>query len=375
MKEIPLFKIYWDKEDIESVKAAIEVGMNWAIGPNIEKFENLISSYLGVKHAVTFNSGTSALHSILMAYNLKPGDEVIVPSFTFIATANAPRFVGAKPIFADIEKETFGLDPDDVKRKITPKTKAIIPIHYGGSVCKIRELREIASDHDVLLIEDNAESLGSSVHGKKAGTFGDSSILSFCSNKIISTGEGGCVITDSGDICERLKLIRSHGRADTANFFTSTEYMDYVTLGFNFRMSNITAALGISQIKKMDRIIKIRKRNAEHMTKLLSQIDEIIPPALPDGYDHVYQMYTIRVKSGRVSRDLLLKDLLEKGISSKVYFHPVHFSKYYKESGYEIRLPVTEKMADEVLTLPMYPDLKDDEIDYIGERIQEHFGK
>ena len=160
MSEIPLFKIYWDKEDIEMINSVIKRGAYWTTGPNIEEFEKMISEYVGSKYCAVFNSGTSALHSILLAYGIKDGDEVIVPSFTFISTANAPLFVGAKPVFADIEEKTFGLDPEDVKEKITNKTKAIIPIHYGGSPCLIRELKEVAEDHNLILIEDAAESLG-----------------------------------------------------------------------------------------------------------------------------------------------------------------------------------------------------------------------
>ena len=215
--KIPLFKIYWDEEDVETVKEAIQRGMYWAIGPNIEKFENMLSEYVDTKHALVFNSGTSALHAVLLAHGIGQGDEVIVPSFTFIATANAPLFVGAKPVFADIENKTYGLNPDDVETKITPRTKAIIPIHFGGCPCLIEELREIARKHKLLLIEDAAESLGAAVDGKKVGSFGNAAILSFCSNKVITTGEGGAVVSDSAEIYERLKLIRSHGRAETAN--------------------------------------------------------------------------------------------------------------------------------------------------------------
>ena len=161
--KIPLFKIYWDEEDIKMVNGVIKRGAYWTTGPNIEEFEKMISEYVGTKYCVTFNSGTSALHSVLLAYGVKEGGEVIVPSFTFISTANAPLFVGAKPVFADIEEKTFGLDPESVKEKITEKTKAIIPIHYGGCPCLIRELKEIAEDYNLILIEDAAESLGATI--------------------------------------------------------------------------------------------------------------------------------------------------------------------------------------------------------------------
>ena len=371
MWKIPLFKIYWDEEDVQSVTEAIKAGMNWATGPNVGKFEELIAHYVGTKYAVTFNSGTSALHTALLAHEIKNGDEVIVPSFTFIATANAPLFVGANPVFADIEEETFGLDPEDVKEKITEKTKAIIPIHYGGCPCKIRELKEIAEDYGLILIEDAAESLGARIGDKKVGAFGDSTMLSFCQNKIITTGDGGALITDSKEIYEKLKLIRSHGRLETQDYFSSSEYMDYVTLGYNFRMSNITAALGIAQLKKIDRIIEMRRENAKYLTTTLKrEIKEILTPASPRDYYNVYQMYTIRVDR----RDELMKHLADSGIMTKVYFLPVHLTHFYKnELGYMCKLPVTEEISTQVLTLPMYPTLTKEERDYIVEEIKRFF--
>lgn len=365
--KIPLFKIYWDEEDIRMVEEAIQRGMLWAIGPNIERLEEALSQYIGARYAMAFNSGTSALHATLLACGIGQGDEVIVPSFTFIATANAPLFVGAKPVFADIEEKTYGLDPEDVERKITPKTKAILPIHYGGLPCLIPELKRIAEKHNLLLIEDAAESIGASVDGKKVGSFGSAAILSFCANKVITTGEGGAIVTDSPEIYEKLKLIRSHGRAETANYFSSTEYMDYVALGYNFRMSDITAALGVAQLKKIDEIIKMRRKNAERLSAKLSQIGEIGLPYSPDSYSHVYQMYTIQVRDGREKRDALATYLAQKGVMTKVYFYPVHLTHYYRnELGYRCELPITEKVSEQVLTLPMYPAMTEEEINYIA---------
>jgi perosamine synthetase len=374
--KIPLFKIYWDEEDVGMVKEAIERGTHWAIGPNVEKFEELISRYVNTKYALVFNSGTSALHAILLAYDIGQGDEVIVPSFTFIATANAPLFVGAKPVFADVEDKTYGLDPEDVEAKITTKTKAIIPIHYGGCPCFIEEVREIARKHNLLLIEDAAESLGATVDGKKVGSFGNAAILSFCSNKIITTGEGGAVVTNDREIYEKLKLIRSHGRAENISYFSSREYMDYVTLGYNFRMSDITAALGIAQLKKVDTVIEMRRRNAEMLSARLSRIAEIEIPHPPDSFFHVYQMYTIRVKEGEEKRDALSTYLAKQGIMTKVYFHPVHESRFYKNKlGYKCDLSITESLSQQVLTLPMYPTLTENEIDFITDQVATFFSR
>ena len=367
--KIPLFKMYWDEEDIKSVTDVIKRGSYWAAGPEIQKFEDKISEYIGKKYVITSNSGTSALHALLLAYDVKPGDEVVVPSFTFIATANAPLFVGAKPVFAEIEDRIYGLDPEDVKERITSKTKAIIPIHYGGCSCLIRELKEIAEDYHLLLIEDAAESFGAKIKDKRVGTFGDSAMLSFCQNKVITTGEGGAIVTDSKEVYEKIKLIISHGRLETQDYFTSTEYMDYVALGYNFRMPTMVAALGLSQLKKIDKIIEMRRERAEYLTEKLSKIKEItLPTSLPD-YFHVYQMYAIRINENL--RNDLMKYLSDKGIMTKVYFPPIHLTHFYRTKfGYKGgEFPITEEISDHVLSLPIYPTLTEKEIDHIIEKI------
>ncbi|MHB8104288.1 MAG: DegT/DnrJ/EryC1/StrS family aminotransferase [Dehalococcoidales bacterium] len=371
-RNVPLFKIYWDDQDINRVTEVIKSGMNWATGPNIQEFEKLLAEYVGMKYAVTFNSGTSALHAIMLAYDIGKGDEVIVPAFTFIATANCALFTGAKPVFAEIEDKTYGLDPADVERKITSKTRAIMPVHFGGCSCRIAELRQIADKHKILLIEDAAESLGSTYDGKKAGSFGEASIFSFCAPKVITTGEGGVVVTDSKDIFEKLKLVRSHGRLDTKDYFATSEYLEYVTLGYNFRMSNITAALGIAQLAKIEKNIKMRRENAAYLTEKLSGIADLALPLPPDIFYHIYQMYTIRIKGAKGRRDALMNSLNQKGIGAKVYYHPIHLTQFYREKyGYKVGdLPATEDIAQRVLTLPMYPTLTKDDMDYIAKSIE-----
>jgi perosamine synthetase len=283
------------------------------------------------------------LHAVLNAYGLNNDDEVIVPSFTFIATSNSPLFVGSKPIFADIEEETYGLNPESVREQITPKTKAILPVHYGGCPCLIKQLREIADEHNILLIEDVAESFGATVEGKKAGSFGDSSVLSFCQNKVISTGEGGAVVTDSKELYEKMKLFRSHGRLEDKDYFSSIEYMDYISLGYNFRMSNITAALGLSQLRKVDQIIRMRQENGAYLTRRLAKIKQVNVMHAPDGFSHVYQLYTIRVNEEQ--RDPLMQFLASKGIMTKVYFAPIHLTRFYKNVlKYNCNLAVTGKI-------------------------------
>ena len=369
--KIPLFKIYSDEDDVQAVAEVIRSGMNWATGPKVEEWEQLIASYVGRKYAVTFNSGTSALHATMMAYGIGQGDEVIVPSFTFIATANAPLFTGARPVFADVEEETYGLDPEDVKERITPRTRAIIPIHVGGCACHIREIREIAEDRGIPLIEDAAESLGAHIHGKKVGTFGDSAMFSFCGPKVITTGEGGVMVTDRKDLFEQWKLIRSHGRAETRDYFSTNEYLDYVSLGYNWRISNILAALGIAQLKKLDKVIRLRREHSAYLTARISRSAPAVKtPSPPEGYFHLYQMYTIRT----ADRDGLMNHLTAKGIMSKLYFPPVHQSHFYR-NVLKVRcdLPITERLAGDSLTLPMYPSLTREEMDLMAWEIGEFF--
>lgn len=373
--KIPLFKISWDDEDIKMVTQSIKRGMFWAAGPEIAEFERLLSDYLGVKYALTFNSGTSALHAVLLAYGIGQGDEVIVPSFTFIATANAPLFVGARPVFADIEETSYGLNPDSVRRRITPQTKAIIPVHYGGCPCLAEELKAIAEEHNLLLIEDAAESFGARRNGRQVGTFGDAAMFSLCQTKVFTTGEGGIIVTDSRDIGEKLKLIRAHGRAETADYFSSVEYMDYVTLGYNFRMPSIIAALGISQLKKVDRLIEMRRTNSQYLTEALPGIKDIVIPEFPEEVFHVYQEYAIKVKAGLKARDALRAYLTSKGIMTRISFYPIHLTHFYKNVlKYDNRgLDVTERVSAQALTLPMYPWLTKEEMDYIAQEIRSFF--
>ncbi len=365
--------MYWDQDDIDSVNTALRSGMNWAVGSNVTQFESELAEYIGTKYCLTFNSGTSALHAGLIAHGIGSGDEVIVPSFTFIATANAPKFVGAKPVFADIEEKTFGLDPEDVMEKITKKTRVILPVHYGGCPCKIEALREIAEDHNQVLIEDAAEALGAKVGDRRVGTFGDSGMFSFCQNKIITTGEGGAMVTDSRDLYEKMKLLRSHGRLETCDYFSTSAVMDYISIGYNLRMSNITAALGVAQLKKIETIIKMRRDlAAQYVQKLNRAVPEIIVPEVPPSYSHVYQLFSVIAPD----RDNLIKHLDSEGIMSKVYFSPVHLTSYYqKVLQYRDTLPVTEKIAGSILSLPFYPGMPAGEIDSVIGAISEFYGE
>ena len=368
--KIPLYKIDWDKEDVRTVTNVIKRGMDWAIGPEIEEFEQSLANYHDSKYCVVFNSGTSAGHAALLSLNLKPSSEIIVPSFTFIATANWPLMVGTKPIFSEIEEETLGMDPSYLNSIISKKTKVIMPIHYGGMPCKITEIKKFAKQHKLILIEDSAESIGSTIGNKKTGSFGDMSILSFAGNKVLPTGEGGAVIVNSKKIYEKLKLIRSHGRQINSNYFQTNEVPNYVSLGYNWRMSSMTAALGISQLSKLDKLISKRRKNAQYLSSKLNKHSKIILPFNYKNHKSVFQLFSIRVTDNL--RDNLMTFLTSKGIMSKIFFEPVHLSKFYsKNMNKKSSLPKTEKISQQVLTLPMYPSLTKGDMNFISDSIDE----
>ena len=370
--KIPLYKIFTDREDNRAVNKVLQRGMDWAIGPEIAEFEKKLASYIGTKYCIAFNSGTSAGHAALLAININSG-EVIVPSFTFISTANWPLMVNAKPKFVDIEEENFGLNPERVKSEITKNTKAIIPIHYGGLPCKIIEINRIARNKKIPLIEDCAEAFGTKIKGVSVGTFGQMSIFSFAPNKILTTGEGGAICTDSRKIFEKLQLIRSHGRLINENYFKTSQSPNYISIGYNWRMSSMTAALGLSQFDKLDRIIQLRRRHARFYVSKLKKINEIKLPDEPKDHLHVYQLFTIQLKNNLI-RHKLQKFLASKGIMTRVFFEPIHLSKFYKKSGFGKKsLSNTEKIGRTVLSLPIFPGLKSEEITHICDSIKEFF--
>ena len=358
---IPLFEIDWAESDIEAVTDSIQRGRSWAKGPYVRSFEEKIESYLGVDQAIVVNSGTTALVAALEGLGIGEGDEIIIPSFTFIATANAVRLAGAEPVFADIERETYGLDPSAVEKRITDATAAILPVHCYGAACKIHELAAVANEHDVALLEDAAEVFGAKSNGQMLGTIGDAAALSFCQNKIVPTGEGGAVITDNEEIARRVKLYRSHGRT-TTNYFDSASSGEYATLGTNIRMSDLTAALGCSQLDRVEDLIAGRRRVAKQYDVGFEAIEGVCPHRAPDGGTHVYQLYTIEL-APEIDREGVIKMLAKRNISSKVYWDPpVHRTTHYRGHENLQDLSVTNDIASRVLSIPMHPNLSKQEV-------------
>ena len=358
--EIPLFEIAWDERDIQNVVDSVGRGGYWAKGPYVDEFEERLESYLDVEHALVVNSGTTALVSVLQGAGIGEGDEVIVPSFTFIATANAVRLVGATPVMADIERETYGLDPDSVADAVTDDTAAIMPVHVYGQSFDADALRAVAEANDVLLIEDAAAALGATHGDEMAGTLGDAAIFSFCQNKIVATGEGGAVVTDDDDIARAVELYRSHGRA-SSDYFQSAESGEYTSLGTNYRMPDIVAALGCAQMEKVETLIEGRRRAADALTDGIAGIDGLEPPTEAYGR-HVYQLYTVTLDPS-LDRARLIDDLDERGVASKVYWDPIHRSEQYDHRPGAF--PVTEDVAARVLSLPIHPELSPESVERI----------
>jgi len=370
--KVPLFKIHTEPSDVRRVTDVINRGSFWADGPEVKEFEEKIAEYMGVKYALTYNSGTSALHALLLAYDVKD-KEVIVPSMTFISTATAVLMAGGIPVFAESESETLGLKTSDVEKRITGKTVAVIALHYGGIPAKeIIDLKSLCEKKGIVLIEDNAESMGASVKGKKVGTFGDGAMLSFCQSKIVATGEGGAIITNNKMLYEKMKLIRSHGRVEEQeDYFSSIEDNDYISIGYNWRMPTMVAALGCSQLEHVDEVIKLRREKADVYKSSLSGLP-ITYPKEEDALS-VYQLFTIILEDKKI-RDGLQNYLEKNAIMSKVYFQPSHLKTIYKDRKYEVGdLPETENLSGRVLSLPFHPDLTLKEIELVTGVIKDFF--
>jgi len=357
--KIPLFKIDWTYEDITEITKVIQRGKYWATGEEIEDFEEAVAYKIGMNYAVACNSGTSGLHLSLIASGIKKGDEVIVPSYTFISTVNSIRFVGAKPIFADIERKTFGLHLEDVKKKITKKTKAIILVHYGGCPAFFtEEIKKLCKEKNIKLIEDAAAALTAKINSHNAGTFGDFGVFSFCQNKPITSGEGGMIVTNSKEDYKKLKLLVSHGKQGD----------NYVSLGYNFRMSSINAALGLSQFRRIDSLVIKRRKIANEYYSKFHYLKEMTPFKEPPSFYSTYWIYPITVK--KEIKKPLMNYLIENKIFTKSYYMPVHLTKYYSDN---IKLPATENTYNSSFCLPIYPTLTNDEVNYIKDKVCKFF--
>lgn len=366
---IPYGKQHIDEDDIAAVVETLKSG--WITqGPKIAAFEQSLAQYCGARYAVATNSGTSALHLAYLAAGLGRGDEVITTPNTFAATTNMLLAVGAKPVFADIRHDTSNINEVKIEHLITRRTKAIIPVHFGGHPCEMKAINKIAKKHKLKVIEDACHALGASYGGQKIGRISDLSIFSFHPVKSITTGEGGAILTNNRALYEKMVSLRSHGITKDKQ---GTNVMR--ELGYNYRMNDIQASLGLSQLKKLDRFIEKRHRIVSGYEKNLRGFDPIILPQELLGSYSSWHLYVIRTKNP-ADRDGLREYLKQAGIGVNFHYPAVYRHPYYRENGYrKTSLPNMEQYHASAITIPCYPDLKKEEIKYVSDKIKEYFRK
>ncbi|RMW39198.1 MAG: DegT/DnrJ/EryC1/StrS family aminotransferase [Nitrosopumilus sp.] len=357
--KIPINTPILGKEELSAVVSVVKSGGLTSAskdgGKNVQEFEKSVRSFVKAKYAISVNSGTAALQAALYALDIKKGDEVIVPSFTFVASANAIASTGAKPVFADILKENFTIDPESITKKITRKTKAIMPVHLYGHISSLDRIKEIAKKHNLSVVEDAAQSLGSTFKGKQTGTFFQLGCYSLYPGKVITSGEGGVIVTNNKKLYEKLQMIRNHGMV---------KGYDSKIFGLNLRLPEINAAIAKIQIKKLPKFIQSRRRNAKLLSDLLSDT-KIKIPFEQKNEKFNWSLYTIAIKN----RDLILKKLNSKGIGAAVYYPiPVHKIPIYKVKS---KLTNTDWASKHVLSLPVHPNVSAKNVEYIAKTVRD----
>ena len=363
-KIIPVCEPVLGEREKKHVLECLNSGWISSLGGKISEFENKFSQKVGAKYGIATTSGTSALHLALYTLGIREGDEVIVPTFTMIATANAIRYCGAKPVLVDSEEETWNIDTEKIEEKVTSKTQAIMPVHTYGHPCDMDKIFEIASKYNLWVIEDAAEAHGAEYKGRKVGSIGDCACFSFYGNKIITTGEGGMITTNDRKIYERAGNLRDHAFSEERHFW-------HKILGFNYRMTNLQAAVGLGQLEKFEELVERRIENAKLYNSLLKDIHGLeLPPETPE-IKNVFWMYGIRVKENfGISRDELRRKLALKGIETRTFFIPIHLQPIYWKDYLEEDFPVAERLCKEGLYLPSSSKLEKDEIYFIAECIR-----
>jgi perosamine synthetase len=368
---VPLSQPSISEDDIEAVLDVLRTP-TLSIGPKINAFEQTVADYVDVAHGIGVNSGTSGLHLCLDAKQVGAGDEVITSPFSFVASANCVLYTGATPVFADIDENTLALDPEQVERVVTDRTRAMIPVDVFGQPCPIEDLAGIARRHDLAIIQDSCEAIGAERNGVKVGsaTYADAAVFAFYPNKQMTTGEGGMIVTDDDDMARVMRSLRNQGRDDSGT------WMNHVRLGYNYRLDEMSAALGLSQVQRLDAILDGRDHVAAMYTERLNDVAGVRVPYLdPRTTRMSWFVYVIQLEQG-IDRPKVMQKLEEDGVPSRPYFVPIHLQPLYRDRfGYKSGdFPVTERIAETTLAIPFFTDMTETQVDYVCDRIKTAVG-
>lgn len=348
-----------DESDIAAVVEVMRSG-RLALGPCAVEFERAVAEYVGARYAVAVNSGTAALHLIVKALGLGEGDEVLTPSFSFAASVNTVLYERATPIFIDIEPETYNLDPADVERKITARTRAIMVVDLFGHPAEWDAINRIAATHNLRVIDDSCEALGAKYKGKRLGTFGDAAAFAFYPNKQITTGEGGIITTNDEELARVCRSLRNQGRGEM------NSWLEHERLGYNYRLDELSAALGCSQMRRIDEFLSKRKRIANLYTEQLEKLEFVRAPIVRAGVEMSWFVYVVTLREG-IERDAVMREMERRGVPVRGYFSPLHLQSYLLELYPETRgtLPVTESVARRTIALPFHNNLTPAQVDHV----------
>jgi perosamine synthetase len=369
--EIPFHKPYITEDEISGVLNALRSG--WiTMGPTTVEFEERFKEYIGSRNAVSMNSCTACLHLALKTIGLKEGDEVIVPAVTFTATAEVITYFNAIPVVADVEKETCNVDINEIEKKITKRTKAIIPVHYAGQPCDMDEILHIAKAYKLFVIEDAAHAIPASYKNKKIGTLGDMTCFSFYATKPLTTGEGGMVTTENDEWADKLRILRLHGISKDAWRRYTNEgswYYEVVDAGYKYNTTDIQASLGLAQLRKVDWMCKQRTEITEKYSEAFQSLPEVILPSLKNDRKSAWHLYVIKLNLEmlKIGRNQFIEELKEKGIVTSVHFIPLYRQPYYRDVfGYDAKeFPVSEWIYERIVSLPVYPGMSSDNKEYV----------
>lgn len=343
---------------------------NLSLGPKLKEFEEKIANFIGVKYVVATNSGTSALHLIIRSLGIRDGDEVITTPFSFVASSNCILYEKAKPVFVDINKSTLNIDSDRIEKKITKKTKAILAVDIFGYPADWDKLQKIAKKHKLFLIEDSAEAVGSGYKGKKCGSFADVAVLAFYPNKQITTGEGGAILTNDKKIAELSRSMSNQGRE-----LKNMKWLEHIRLGYNYRLDELSCALGIAQLSRLNEILKKRKRVADLYNEKLKNFSEVEIPYIAKNVEMSWFVYVIKLskKYSEKDRDKIIEKMAKGGIKCSNYFQPIHLQPFYQKTyGYKPGdFPICENLSQRTIALPFFNNLKEREIDYTVKNLKE----